>query len=51
MKTVSLARNAMATRFEMMLHGEDELELRAAGEEALDEISGMLNDGFESALS
>ena len=40
MKTVSLARNAMATRFEMMLHGEDELGLRAAGEEALDEISG-----------
>ena len=50
-QTVSLARNAMATRFEMMLHGEDELGLRAAGEEALDEISGMLNDGFESALS
>ncbi|SVE58868.1 uncharacterized protein METZ01_LOCUS511722, partial [marine metagenome] len=25
MKTVSLARNAMATRFEMVLHGEDEL--------------------------
>ena len=38
MKTVSLARNAMATRFEMVLHGEDELGLRAAGEEALDEI-------------
>ena len=51
MKTVSLARNAMATRFEMMLHGEDELGLRAAGEDALDEISGMLNNGFESALS
>ena len=41
----------MATRFEMMLHGEDELGLRATGEEALDKISGMLNDGFESALS
>ena len=42
----------MATRFEMVLHGfEDEQGLRAAGEEALDEISGMLNDGFESALS
>jgi thiamine biosynthesis lipoprotein len=35
MKTVSLARNAMATRFEMVLHGEDELGLWAAGEEAL----------------
>lgn len=41
MKTVSLARNAMATRFEMVLHGEHELELRAAGEEALDEISAL----------
>ena len=51
MKTVSLARNAVATRFEMVLHVEDELGLRAAGEEVLDEISGMLNDGFESALS
>ena len=35
MKTVSLARNAVATRFEMVLHVEDELGLRAAGEEAL----------------
>ena len=41
MKTVSLARNAMATRFEMVLHGEDELGLRAAGEEALDEITAL----------
>ena len=41
MKTVSLARNAMATRFEMVLHGEGELGLRAAGEEALDEISAL----------
>ena len=41
MKTVFLARNAMATRFEMVLHGEDELALRAAGEEALDEISAL----------
>ena len=41
MKTVSLARNAMATRFEMVLHGEDELALRAAGEEAFDEISAL----------
>ncbi len=41
MNTVSLARNAMATRFEMVLHGEDELALRAAGEEALDEITAL----------
>ena len=41
MNTVSLARNAMATRFEMVLHGEDELVLRAAGEEALDEITAL----------
>ena len=41
MNTVSLARNAMATRFEMVLHGEDELGLRAAGEEALDEITAL----------
>ena len=41
MKTVSLARNAMATRFEMVLYGEDELALRAAGEEALDEITAL----------
>ena len=41
MKTVSLARHAMATRFEIVLHGEDEPGLRAAGEEALDEISAL----------
>ena len=41
MKTVSLARHAMATRFEIVLHGEDESGLRAAGEEALDEISAL----------
>ena len=41
MNTVSLARNAMATRFEMVLHGEDELVLHAAGEEALDEITAL----------
>ena len=41
MNTVSLARNAMATRFEMVLHGDDEPGLRAAGEEALDEISEL----------
>jgi len=39
MKTVTLARNAMATRFEIVLHGENQRALRAAGEEALDEIA------------
>src|SRR5579863_5705402 len=38
MQPVALARNAMATRFEIVLHGEDPVRLRAAGEEALDEI-------------
>jgi FAD:protein FMN transferase len=38
MQTVAVARNAMATRFEIVLHGEDPVALRAAGEEALDEI-------------
>ena len=41
MKTVSLARHAMATRFEMVLHGEDEPGLRAASEEAFDEITAL----------
>ncbi|HWD18941.1 MAG TPA: FAD:protein FMN transferase [Verrucomicrobiae bacterium] len=46
MLTVTLARNAMATRFEIVLHGEDAARLRAAGEEALDEIERL-----ESQLS
>ena len=41
MNTVTLARHAMATRFELVLHGEDEAALRAAGEEALDEITRL----------
>jgi len=41
METVALARNAMATRFELVLHGEDAVYLRAAGEEALDEIEQL----------
>lgn len=41
-----VARNAMATRFEIVLHGDDPRALRAAGEEALDEI-----DRLESQLS
>lgn len=41
MTTVTLARHAMATRFELVLHGSDDAALRAAGEEALDEISRL----------
>jgi thiamine biosynthesis lipoprotein ApbE len=36
-----LARHAMATRFELALHGADPVALRAAGEEALDEIERL----------
>jgi len=38
METIAVARNAMATRFEIVLHGKNPVALRAAGEEALDEI-------------
>ncbi len=41
MATVTLARHAMATRFEIVLHGDDPVALRAAGEEALEEIEGL----------
>lgn len=41
METVTLARYAMATRFEIVLQGDDESALRAAGEEALDEIERL----------
>ena len=43
---VRLARPAMATRFEWVLWGQAPERLRAAGEEALDEVEGL-----ESALS
>ena len=43
MQTVSLARNAMATRFEIVLHGANASVLRAAGEAALDEIARLEN--------
>lgn len=46
MQTVTLARNAMATRFEMVLMGPDPIRLRAAGEEALAEV-----DRLEARLS
>lgn len=46
MALVILARHAMATRFEIVLEGKDPVSLRAAGEEALDEI-----DRLEARLS
>jgi thiamine biosynthesis lipoprotein len=41
MTSLALARHAMATRFELVLHGNDPLALRAAGEEALDEVERL----------
>lgn len=38
---VTLACNAMATRFELVLDGGDPVRLRAAGEEALEEIARL----------
>jgi len=35
---IAVARHAMATRFEIVLHGENAVALRAAGEEALNEV-------------
>ena len=46
MTTLTLARHAMATRFELVLNGEEPVSLRAAGEAALDEI-----DRLEARLS
>jgi thiamine biosynthesis lipoprotein len=46
METVTLARNAMATRFELVLHGDNPVRLRAAGEAALAEV-----DRLEARLS
>ncbi len=43
MPTVTLALHAMATRFELVLHGDDAVALRAAGEEALAEIERLEN--------
>lgn len=39
--TVALAASAMATRFEIVLYGDDPVRLRAAGEEALAEIERL----------
>ncbi len=41
MQTVRLALNAMATRFELVIHGDDPILMRAAGEEALSEIKRL----------
>ena len=41
MHTVTVAREAMATRFEVLLQGEDTVRLRAAAEQALDEIERL----------
>jgi len=41
MDTVAVARNAMATRFEIILHGAHAVSLRAAAEEALNEIERL----------
>ena len=38
---VTLARHSMATRFEIVLHGENPAALRATGEEALDEVERL----------
>jgi FAD:protein FMN transferase len=41
MHTLTLACHAMATRFEFVLHGRDPVALRAAGEEAIQEIESL----------
>jgi thiamine biosynthesis lipoprotein len=41
METVAVALDAMATRFEIVLHGRNPVAMRAAGEEALAEITRL----------
>jgi FAD:protein FMN transferase len=41
LESVKVARQAMATRFELVLYGANPVALRAAGEEALDEIQRL----------
>src|SRR5947209_20017987 len=41
MPSITAACNAMATRFEMVLHGEDAVALRAAAEAAVHEIERL----------
>ena len=38
---IAVAREAMATRFEIALHGGNPVALRAAAEEALDEVESI----------
>ena len=49
MATVTLALHAMATRFEIVLHGDNAPALRAAGEtaelERVDELLARTRDG------
>ena len=44
MTSVRLALHAMATRFELVLHGENAMRLRAAGEAALKEVERLEAD-------
>lgn len=49
---ITLSLDAMATRFELMLYGDDPVSLRAAGEEALEEIARLDSQlSFYSAAS
>jgi len=41
METVRVARQAMGSRFEVVLRGDDPVRLRASAEEALDEINAL----------
>ena len=41
METIRLACHSMATRFELVMHGDDGARLRAAGEEAMREIERL----------
>jgi thiamine biosynthesis lipoprotein len=41
MPPVTVACHAMATRFEIVLHGDNPIALRAAGEEALAQIEQL----------
>ena len=41
MQTITAACNAMATRFEMVLHGQDAVRLRAAADQAFHEIERL----------
>jgi hypothetical protein len=44
MNPVTVARHAMATRFEVVLYGENATHLRAAGEEAWRRLSAWMRN-------